>query len=213
MPTTYKKVLNQGTSNPIVARTTVQCGNIMSPFPINEDSKSRIFQTNINLCQRLLAMDEFTSWLDQECQVIMTNFLDRGLEKIGDDAFETPYVIDLENRAESYLQSAKLCIRDFGFIFGALVGMKFDHKYHKIINWAEKKFGKDDHYTQWLASQYSWIKHILDMRNALEHPTDLARGQLYIRNIEFKFSPDGVSGEAPLWFLSGEPPTSILIDV
>jgi len=212
MPSVYKKVLNQGTSNPIVARTTVQPGTIMGPFPIKADSKARIFQININLCQRLLAMEKFANWLDRECDAIVTDFLAHGLEKIGDDAFEVPLVIDLENRAESYLQAAKLCIRDCGFIFGALVGTTFDHRYNRVIDWAKGKFGKEDKFTQWLASQHSWVKHILDMRNALEHPTGAPRGQLHIRNVEFKFSTDGVSGEAPLWFLTGEPPTSILID-
>lgn len=71
--------------------------------------------------------------------------------------------------------------------------MKFDHKYHKMINWAKEKFRKDDHYTQWLESQHSWIKRIR-LRNALEHPTDLARGRLHIQNVQFAFTRWG-SGE------------------
>jgi len=212
MPTTYRKVLNQGTSNPIVARITVQSDTIMGPFPIQADSKAKIFSININLCQRLLGMEEFATWQERECEAIRANFLDSGLKKIGDDAFEAPFVIDLDSRVESYLQAAKLCIRDCGLIFGALVGTTFDHKYHRIVKWEEGKFGKEDEWVQWLAAQHTWVKQILDMRNALEHPTDGPRGQLHIRNVDFKFSAGRVSGEAPLWFLTGEPPTAILID-
>ncbi len=157
-------------------------------------------------------MEDFATWLERECEAIRTDFLASGLKKIGDDAFEAPIVIDLDSRVESYLQAAKLCIRDCGLIFGALVRETFDHKYYRIINWAEEKFGKEDKYVKWLAAQHTWVKRVLDMRNALEHPTDAPRGQLHIRNVDYKFSANRVSGEAPLWFLTGEPPTAILID-
>jgi hypothetical protein len=183
----------------------------MGPFPIPADSKTRIFSINVNLCQRLLGMEEFVNWLRQESGAIETDFISQGLKKIGEDAFEAPLIIDLDNRT-SYLQAAKLCIRDCGLIFGALVGMPFDHKYYRIVNWAEGKFGKADKYVHWLAAQKTWIEPLLETRNALEHPKDGPSGQLHIRNVEFKFTTNGVSGEAPVWFLTGEPPTAIIID-
>ena len=141
-------------------------------------------------------MEDFVTWLTQECDAIRTDFLAHGLKKVGDDAFDAPLIVDLNNRAKSYLQSAKLCIRDCGLIFGTLVGAKFDHKFHKVVNWAEENFGKDDEFAQWLGTQHTWVKQILDMRNALEHPTDAPRGRLHIRNVDFQFSTKGVSGEA-----------------
>lgn len=212
MPTTYSKTLNQGTSNPIVARTTVQPNTIIGPFPIPAESKARILSINGSLCNRLLAMEGFANWLAHECDAIRDSLLSRGLKKIGEDAFETPYIIDLDTRVESYLQAAKLSIRDCGFVVGSLVGKPFDHKYHKIVNWAKGKFGDGDAFVQWLAAQHSWVSQVVDMRNALEHPVDEPRGRLHIRNADFIFSEDKVSGAAPVWFLTGEPPTSILID-
>jgi hypothetical protein len=216
MPTTSKQVLNQGTSNPIVARTIHQAGTIMDVFPLTDNIKDHIFSINLGLCKRLLAMDDFAKWIERECETIRLSFFADGLKKIGDNAFEAPQVIELEARAESFIQAAKLCIRDCGQIFGSLVGETFNHKYHEVIKWAGENFGKDDELVKWLTTQEPWIKNILDMRNALEHPSDKPREKLHIMNVEVSFSsteePTGVSLEAPQWFLTGEPPTSIVID-
>jgi hypothetical protein len=151
----------------------------MAPFPITRETKGEIFSVNISLCQRLLGMEEFTIWLASETEAIKSEFLVRGLKQVGDDTFEAPLVIDLENRAESYLQAAKLCVRDCGLIFGALVGAPFDHRFHKIVKWAENKFGKRDDFVVWLSRHELWVKPLLEMRNALEHPTAASRGKLY----------------------------------
>src|SRR6185369_2732755 len=180
MPSTYRKLLNQGTSSPIVARTTVQPDTIMAPFPLSKEAKAEIFSVNISLCQRLLSMEEFTIWLAGENDAIKSEFLAHGLKQIGDDAFEATHIIDLENRAESYLQSSKLCIRDCGLIFGAVVGAPFDHKFHRIVKWGEKKFGTRDDFVTWLTRHENWIKTLLQMRNALEHPTASLHGKLNI---------------------------------
>ncbi len=108
-------------------------------------------------------MEEFTIWLASEIEAIKSEFIARGLKQVGDDTFEAALIIDLENRAESYLQAAKLCVRDCGLIFGAIVGVPFDHKFHKIVKWAENKFGKQDDFVVCSSRHELWVKPLLDI--------------------------------------------------
>ena len=206
------KLSDQGTTNPIVARMTVQSSDILDAFPIKTDVKEKIFSVHLNLCTRLLEMKKFETWLQHEYDEIKSNFLLHGLEKVGADAFETPQIIGLETRVETFLQSSKLSIRDCGSFFGMIFGERFGHRFDKIIKWAKRQFGENDDFFKWIEGNGLWIKQVIDMRNALEHPTDEPRGCLFIQNVDFTFSGGKASGSDPVWFLTGDPPSSLVAD-
>jgi len=75
MPTTYKKVLDQGTPNPIVVRLISQPDNFMDAFPLTKDVKDRFFSVNLRLSKRLFAMEQFSHWIERENQTIESDFL------------------------------------------------------------------------------------------------------------------------------------------
>jgi hypothetical protein len=134
-------------------------------------------------------------------------------KKIGDDSYETLQIIGLETRADSFLQSTKFTIRDCGILIGLFFEKSFDHKFNQIIDWSKKEFGEKDNFTRWLDSQYNWIKQVIDMRNALEHPKDGIKNKLHIVNIGFDFSGSKVTSLDPVWFLTGDLPSSLIIDI
>ena len=134
------------------------------------------------------------------------------LKQIGIDAYEAPQIIGLETQVESFLQSAKLSIRDCGSFFGLIFGENFDHRFHKIIKWAQGAFGENDDFSKWMEGNGQWIKQVIDKRNALEHPKDGPGGRLVIRNVNFTFAEGKASGSDPVWFLTGDSPSSLVVD-
>jgi hypothetical protein len=213
MTTKLTKVLNQGTSNPIVAEILIQPVNILDLFPLSNDIRDKIFSICNDSCKRLLEMKEFEIWLVHENNSIKQDFLLNGLKRIGDDSYETSIIIGLDTKAEAFLQSAKLTIRDCGMLLGLIFGQSFDHKFHIIVEWVKKEFGTSDAFVFWLDGNQKWIKNIIEMRNAIEHPSEKPRGRLHISNIDFNFVGNRTIGNDPVWFLTGESPTSIVSDI
>ena len=93
-----------------------------------------------------------------------------------------------------------------------MFGENFDHRFHKIIKWAQGTFGENDDFSKWMEGNGQWIKQVIDKRNALEHPKDGPGGRLFIRNVNFTFAEGKASGSDPVWFLTGNSPSSLVVD-
>jgi len=99
-------------------------------------------------------------------------------------------------------------------IFEPLFGVRFDHsRYHEIKDWFEKEFGVDAPVTKLLADDGPWLRRVIDMRNAVEHPEG-KRGPLNILNVEL-ICQDSERWlfQEPVWFLKGESPGGIVPDM
>jgi hypothetical protein len=120
-----------------------------------------------------------------------------------------PGVGDLQSRAESFLQSAKLALAATGNIFEPFYGQKFNHKYNRICPWADKEFGVNDQFAIVLRSWEPFAKRIVNMRNCVDHPDTEPGAPLIIANFT-----RGVTSELidPSWSLTGEPLQPILPD-
>ena len=128
-------------------------------------------------------------------------------------AVTLPSVSDLQSQAESFLQSAKLALRDSASLLEPFFGESFDHRFHRIVSWAEQNLSVEDDLTQCLGHWEPWVKRIVTMRNAVDHPRDEPYGKLIVKNFKLLALRAGHVLQEPTWALLSEPPSQLLPDM
>jgi len=212
-----KKISDHGTSNPIVARLSVQTSELMKFYPLSKEKREKIFEIlHGNIRPRLLQSYEINQELLSDLKKIDEEIEKEGVHIQASGRVTTiPQIMKLKERCENYLYNAKSALRDLSGIFEPLFRKKFNEaRYDKVHIWAKKKFGEDDNLTKIIKQGHDlWIKKVISMRNAVEHPGGHS-GQLHIHNIELTTSPDSqkVLFVDPTWHLNNEPRVSISKD-
>lgn len=211
-----KKVSGHGTSNPIVARLAVQTQEIVQFFNIEKESRDRVLDIYINHVKpRLLSCMEISDAVRQEADEIGARILRNDLgEQAGGRAIELPQIDRLIERLEAYLYNAKSALRDLALTFEPLFGASFTHsRYNEILAWAITNLGVEAPLANLLSDDEPWIRRIVNMRNAVEHPSG-KQGRLHILNFELvKEDARGRYFQEPVWFLEGEEPAAIAVDM
>jgi hypothetical protein len=213
-----KKVSDHGTSNPIVARLSVQTSELIKFYPISKEQREEIFGVfNQKVQPRLLRCYELKENLLSELTKIGDEFKKEGIHIQSSGRFITvPQVMGLSENCENYLYNAKSYLRDLTCIFEPLFGKKFKAaRYDKIYEWSKSKFGENDNLTAIIKQDHDmWIKKIVSMRNAVEHPGEHS-DHLHIHNIEI--APDPKTKELklvePMWHLNNESRRPVLNDL
>lgn len=201
-PFSFVKVCDYGTSNHIVARTSYQSQQLLNLYAFGKEFEKLRFEVMWEIQQRLVECYKISSSLIEEINNNKIAFK----KKVKSDPSFHPWVMNLDTSLESSFQSAKLVLRDIGGIIKLFFGEDFGHLYHKAQKWAEDQFGEDDRLTKTLGSNSKWIKELIDIRNAVEHPKDKPRGRLHINNFCIRRSNSEVELREPSWNLTDEPP-------
>lgn len=204
-----KKVGDQGTSNPIVARLTVQTDEVVGFCRITKAQKDAVLELYFNeVMPRLLTCDEISRRLVSEVGKVEAAVKADGLRGQAEGrAVVVPQLMRLQADVEQYLYSAKGVLRYAAGIFKPLFNEDFGPRYDKTIAWCEKTHGVDHPMSRMLREDHDrWIRHLIDMRNAVEHPGEL---RLKVRNFELL----GVTLHAPTWQLNDDPATGIANDM
>ena len=115
-----------------------------------------------------------------------------------------PSIANLESKAESFLQSAKLALAQATRMTKPLYGQDFGHKLQKMEAWAKTSFGEDHCLVTFARRWQPWVKEVLAMRDAVDHPADKPRGRLHVRNFHVDEKGDDLTLIGPQWCLSGE---------
>lgn len=92
-------------------------------------------------------------------------------------------------------------------------GCKHDHRFHKFAAWAEEQFGATDVLTRTIRAREPWVKNIVTMRNAVDHPEDKAGGMLVVHNFRLAGTHDAPVLAEPMWGLFGDPESPISSDM
>ena len=206
------QVLDKGTRNHIVARTTLQIGALLSSFPLPDNEKKEVSSIFKSLMHRLLRMQEIEESFRSDYEKIRVRIRETGIKKLDEETYEIPQIMGLDAKAEDFLQGAKLTLIDCGSLFGPLFGKPFDHRFDKAIAWLSGELGESNELVIQLEKHHVWIVQTLARRNALEHPKDGPEGRLHIQNIDIDVEGSKLMGSDPSWFLTGDEPTSIIED-
>jgi len=202
---------NYGSSTPAVARTLPQGSDILGFFNCTEAQKDACKTVLLELSRHLVRCVEVCDRVKGE--------VDGNAARIAKDGLSTqshghvinlPSVPDLTSHAETFLQSAKLAIRETARLTEPFFNEKRDHKYHKFATWAEAKFGKDDLLSKTARSWEPWVSEVVTMRNAVDHPNDGPRGRLIVKNFHLDPHSSVPTVVEPVWNLVGDPEEKIL---
>jgi hypothetical protein len=196
MPFVFKKVLDHGATNPIVARLSFQVLGILDQCDATKDVHYKVGELYATSLQRKLI----------RCWEIEQRFLDEfnaAAATYNPPAGRWPTQI-LEEDCHNFLYEAKNYLRDLLKVFNLLYGTQFKEASEfsrakkgklSLVEWASKNFGGEDPKAKFLQEGVAAVNHLIDARNAVEHP-DGYSGTLRIEN--FTLEPDGRLGE-PVW--------------
>jgi hypothetical protein len=187
MPFFIKQVSSHGTSDPIFARLSVQTHELIQFCAISQEKKDAIFRIlHDDVQPRLLTCDDIAKAIVTEIEAVMSQIAAEGLKTQAQGrVFEVPHVIGLEERVERYLYAAKSVLRDIAKLFDPFFVRQFSEaRYDKIYEWCVQQFGSEDDLSKLIKeAQELWIKQLVRMRNAVEHPGGYS-GHLHIHNFE-----------------------------
>jgi hypothetical protein len=207
-----QKVSNYGTSTPAVARTFYQGCEILDFFLGALKAKREEAQKPLwELKRHLLRCVEVRDSIAKEVADAHEQVNAKGFEfQSSGRAVTLPGVPDLQSRAESFLQSAKLAIRETARLVEPFFGGTHDHRYQKLDTWAEQRFGADDEFTLAIRDWEPWVKSVVNMRNAVDHPRSSPGGELITTDFTLAGTPPALELIDPTWGLSGDSQRAIV---
>ena len=212
---TIRKVSNYGTSNYIVARTAIQVNKLLQPISLDEKKKEKIFALfYLKIQPRLILCMEISDRINRDLESINNELKEKGTKTQSNGKIvEVPHVYKLQEDVETFLYNAKSVLRDLSGLFEIFFNKKFNHsRYHHILKWAKKKFGDKHPIPSLIEDNLTWLKDIVERRNAIEHPGNNS-GYLHIRNIEFVDEINNPRFVAPTWYLNDYRPSLINCDL
>jgi hypothetical protein len=196
-----------GTSEPILARLAIQFDKLMEFHNISEAQRQNIFQVmHSEVVPKLVVCSRIKEQLTSEIRSHQKQIDEKGLEfQAQGRAYTLPSVINLRHHAETFLYNAKSALRDFTVVFKILFSKDFKNeaRYDKVHKWAEVKFGSNDVFSKMLADDLPWIKRLIAMRNAIEHPEGFS-GILHVENFTSEEKDRTVFVIEPVWYLNSE---------
>jgi hypothetical protein len=188
MPFEFKKVFEHGTTNPIVARLSLQILEILKQCNASKDIQDKIGDLYLNSLQKKLL----------RCWEIEERFKKKFAAAVGkykppnaaNAPVEVPQIARLEEECHNFLYEAKNYIRDLLQVLNHLYGTTFvdasefsraKKGSQSLVEFAEKTFGADDGKTKFLKEAVPSVEELIAVRNAVEHPEGLS-GKLFIAN-------------------------------
>jgi hypothetical protein len=212
-----QQILDEGTTNPIVARLSIQTQNLLPFYNLSEDQRQKIFGIMFADVQpKLLTCSRIFKDLKTEVRGHQKRIDEVGLEiQAGGRAYKIPGIYDLQSRAETFLYQAKSVLRDLTKIFLVLFGKDFNNsaRFDLVVEWGETKFGSKDELARMLKEDESlWIRQLVRMRNAVEHPGGKS-GTLHVENFSSEVTGSTARILEPVWYLNNDKKSPIVLDM
>jgi hypothetical protein len=202
LPFIVAKKVDQGVTNPIVARLTLQNFEILQNCAIPKEKAEKLQLLYLNdLLPKLLRCSQISEKLRTDTEKQAASYTPPGR---GATSVTLPQVMQLEEECRNYLYEAKNLLRDLLRVFNLLFGTIFEEGSEwtiarkprpSVVAYAEANFQKQPDHIRYLQQLPACIEPFVRMRNAVEHPGG-HNGDLVIRN--FRFERDGTLA-APDW--------------
>lgn len=217
------KTSEHGTSNPIVARLSVQSQQLMEPFSLPEEKKKKVWAIlHDKVQQQLLSCyDIWTQVASRETEIV-AKVEKNGIQTQAHGRVATiDQIENLNYLSGSFLYSAKSTLRDIKLMICEFYETDPDIKkvekkdFGYFERWAKKRFGETDEFTKLISEDFKvWIGEIYKKRNAVEHPGGYS-GHLEIFNFTAAQEPGTKKwkGVFPRWRRNQDQPSSITKDM
>lgn len=203
-----QQLSDYGTGNPIVARLSLQTKELLPFYNLSDKKKEDIFGVMFeNIQPKLMTCYQIMEQLTKEVRDHQRRIDQVGLEfQAQGRVYTIPSILDLQLHAETFLYNGKSVLRDLTDLFSILFSKDFqkEARFDKVLKWSKKEFGTKDRLTKMLEDDEStWIKKIVRMRNAIEHPGGHS-GILHIENFSSIEEERKVLVIEPVWYLNAE---------
>src|SRR5579862_5018849 len=197
-------VLNYGTRTPAVARTVLQGEPIIRTFRVSAEVCQDAVSVLGELMRVLLRCVDIQEPIENAISAARAQLAAGTLVlRPQPNTIRPPSIVDLENKAASFAQASKLALAQAVSLTKPFYGQDFGHNMHRLGEWAAKQYGSDCLLRQFAHHWEPWVKEVLAIRNAVDHPTDKPRGRLHVRNF-FVEEREGDALVDPQWWLEGE---------
>jgi hypothetical protein len=173
----HKKISNYGSDNYIISRLMSLNGFIEYYGPFCSDDE--VIQNIINIIwdeqKLLMRCYEVRENLNEETEKVNNEIIE------GDKYFgktnEAPTIIDIEGKLADFLYKAKMTLREMVNLFKLFYSIDIQEPhYNRISDVILNKYGNDDEFGNYIKGNHdTWIKLIIEMRNAFEHPGEKNR--------------------------------------
>jgi len=195
----FQKISDYGTANPIVARLSIQTSDLCNFFITDQKRKDKILKTmGFDIQFKLLETFKIYDEMLLEIQKIDKEATEKGfnVQASGRVAL-LPGIVRLESRCDAFLYNAKNVLREILKLINVLWGTDFKGtRFDEAAKWFSCNEEIDKKFSEMLKSDHDlWIKRLIDMRNAAEHPEG-EMGPILYKNItlvqingQYKYCP------------------------
>jgi hypothetical protein len=191
----------------------LQAKPIVDMFNCTEEQRTALLEKLFDVQRHLLKCVECRDSLAAEIEEEQVNYV---IPQAGDPrakgAYTLPGVGDLQSKGDTFLQSAKLAIAATGDMTDPFYGKGFGHKYHQYAAWAKEKFSAADTFTTSVEGAVPFVKRIVQMRNAVDHPRSEPGAPMIYVNFDIGLIDGKPALIAPGWSLTGETQRPMLDD-
>jgi hypothetical protein len=188
MPFEFKKLVNHGINNPIVARLSLQTLEVLKNCKADQKVKDAVGTLYTDsLMPKLLRCWEVEDAFNKSREQGEVEYKPPAQPNA---PVQIPQIEKLEQDAHNFLYEAKNYIRDLLYVFNKLDGTSFSEasEFFKakkgsksLLEFMAEKFGLENQRTKWLKEAAPLVEELIAMRNAVEHPSGYS-GSLVIEN-------------------------------
>ncbi|MYM92283.1 hypothetical protein [Duganella vulcania] len=209
----FQKLSNYGSATPAVARTLLQASPIIDMFKCSDEQKDALKEKFFDLQRHLLKCVECRDSLAAEIESERANYvMPPNPDVRARGAFSLPGVGDLQSKGDTFLQSAKLAIAATGDMVEPFYGKAFGHKFHQLEKWAKENFDPADTFVTSVTRAIPFVKRIVQMRNAVDHPKPGPGERMAYANFDIADADGKMILVDPSWALTGEVARPMLQD-
>lgn len=181
------KFMDEGSSNPAVARLSLGLTDILPFTTLSEEKRKEVFACGFEVMQLVVRAQKTAEELLSELRSLEAQLGAEGIKE-QPGAIEVPSAMGL-HRAATFVVQAKKALQATTKVFELVWGQKFPPgHFHKVSAWARADLGSEHPLTEMLADDQKWIAHLIDLRNEEEHPKS---GKPFATNYDVTKKEDG----------------------
>lgn len=186
-----QKIMNVGTSNPIVASLTKGMFDIVNMAQIDQKSKELINSVNLNITQYLIKAEQISSKVCSAIDYELDKLNKEGVKTQSNDrCVDVPHTEYLDD-VRDFLKYGKKALQEMVTIFNLFLNTNVSGlKYNILLDEVKKQYCEQDPLHLTLKKDHdTWLKHFIDLRNAEEHPEDrMPKGKEFYYDFDVSWS-------------------------
>lgn len=165
-----QQFLSAGAGNPRVARLSIGLFDLLPFTRLGEETQNQIKTLLMDQTKRQVEIERTAESILSELDRIEAQLAAEGLRVQPNGVVEVPFASNL-SEVENFLGQAKRILQEAIKIFEVGWGQTFKNAaFHDALDWSTDILGGDHPITKLLAGDQKWIKHLITLRNDLEHP-------------------------------------------